>query len=71
MIAPPQEHMARLLKLAMTGNMRAIRSEAEQIRALDERYRPFADELRRLASGYQSPAILRLIEQHAHKREAA
>jgi hypothetical protein len=59
-----------LLELALAGNMRAISSQANRIAALDERYRPFAEKLRTLAHRYQSPAILRLIEQHSPARRA-
>jgi hypothetical protein len=60
-----------LLKLAMAGKMRAIRTEAGRIRGLGEQYRPFADKLEKLAATYQSPAILRMIEDILQEREAA
>ena len=40
--------------------MRAIRQWADSVEALDERYRPVAGRLRRLAEGYRSKAILAL-----------
>ena len=71
LVAPPAEQMANLHRLALAGNMRAIRKEADAIIALDERYRPFAEMIHELAQSYQSPALLRLIEQHSHSRQAA
>jgi signal transduction histidine kinase/DNA-binding response OmpR family regulator len=70
MIPPPQDRMEILLNLAMAGNMRAIRAQANEIAAMDGRYRPFAETLLKLAGNYQSPAILNLIES-CQRREAA
>ena len=44
--------------------MRDIAREAGHLSELDGRYSAFADELKLLAKGYQSKAILRLVEQH-------
>ena len=38
--------------------------EADRLPELDGRYGAFADALKSLARGYQSKAILRLVEQH-------
>ncbi len=46
------------------GNMRDI---AQWATGLDESYRPFADRLHLLAQGYQSKAILRLVERYLEK----
>jgi signal transduction histidine kinase/DNA-binding NarL/FixJ family response regulator len=62
---PEPAQMECLRELAKTGNMRAIREKAEAIAALDQRYRPFTDRISELALGYQSKALLRLIEKHA------
>jgi len=64
LVAPPAEEMHELHRLAMVGNMREIRRRAAQLGKLEERYRPFAVELDRLAQGYQSNAIRRFVEQH-------
>ncbi len=48
----------------MAGDMREIRAQANRLVALDDRFRPFADAIQRLAHGYQSQALLNLIEQH-------
>jgi CheY-like chemotaxis protein len=69
--APPPERMQVLLHLARAGNISGIRHQAKEIIALDERYRPFAEELQELARNYHSPALLELIERHSKPREAA
>jgi len=50
--------------------MRDIAQHATHLSELDERYDAFADELKSLAKGYQSKAILRLVEQHMDARGA-
>jgi len=62
---PEPAQMECLRELAKTGNMRAIREKAEEIAALDQRYLPFTDRISELALGYESKALLRLIERHA------
>jgi CheY-like chemotaxis protein len=69
--APPRDELAMLLKHALAGNMRAIRAEADRIAGLDTSYEPFAQKIKALANAYQSPAILRLIEDHGGPRSAA
>ncbi len=63
-VAPEPAQMEALCELAKSGNMRAIREHAEQLILLDERYRPFAERISELALGYQSKAVLRLVEKH-------
>ncbi|MEA3099117.1 response regulator, partial [Caballeronia mineralivorans] len=64
LVVPPQQDMERLRHLARSGNMRDIVQWAGRVAELDERYRPFADQLRLLAKGYQSKAILTLVERY-------
>jgi CheY-like chemotaxis protein len=63
-VAPPAHQLAVLHRLALLGNMRDIAREAAHLSELDGRYGAFADELQLLAKGYQSKAILRLVERH-------
>ena len=63
-VAPPTEEMEVLHRLAKLGNMREIMAQADQLAKLDERYRPFANQLSALARDYQSKAVLRLVEEH-------
>jgi CheY-like chemotaxis protein len=64
MVALPVEEMDVLYRLARLGNMQEIMAQADRLAALDERYRPFSDQLIALAKGYQSLAVLRLVEAH-------
>jgi len=63
-IVPPPEEMAALHRFALLGSMRAISHHADYLIGLDVRYEPFATQLRRLASAFESQALLSLIEQH-------
>jgi PAS domain S-box-containing protein len=71
LVAPPAQDLERLHQLARWGNMRDIVQWAERVAALDERYRPFADRLRLLARGYESKAILALVERYLESRPDA
>jgi len=64
MVAPPADEMEVLYLLARRGNMQEIMAQAERLAGLDERYRPFVDQLTSLAKSYQSKAVLRLVEAH-------
>ncbi len=71
MIPPPPDALDRLLDYARAGNLRAIRKEVPTIAAMGAQYEAFAGRLDALAATYQSPAVLRLIEQYAQERTAA
>ena len=64
LIAPPADKIEDLYRLARQGNMQHILLWASRLDALDERYRPFTDQLRILAKGYQSKAILSFVKKH-------
>ncbi len=64
LVAPPRQELEELHQLARLGNMRDIAQWAGRVAELDERYCPFADQLRLMARGYQSKAILSLVEQY-------
>jgi len=68
-VVPEPAAMESLRELAKAGNMRAIREKADQLAALDIRYRPFAEKISVLALGYQSKAVLRLVEKHATPKQ--
>jgi PAS domain S-box-containing protein len=70
LLAPPAQEMEILHRLAREGNMRDIVQRAAHLAELDERYRPFAEQLRLLAKGYQSKAILSLVERHLGRSPA-
>lgn len=66
LLAPPAHDIGELHRLARIGNMQDILLWAN---GLDERYRPFANQVRVLASGYQSKAILNLVRKHLKNKE--
>lgn len=59
---PPQEQLEVLHQLALAGSMRDILQWATQLTDLGEQYGPFATRVSQLARGYQSRAILGLVE---------
>ena len=63
-VAPPAEEMEVLHRLARLGNMQRIVEQANHLVQLDERYRPFANEVRSLAKNYESKALLKLVAQY-------
>ncbi|HEY8025429.1 MAG TPA: response regulator [Burkholderiaceae bacterium] len=65
---PPKEEMGKLYELALAGNMRDIRRQAEHIATLDAKYQPFADKLAALAKSYQSKAILEFVETYVEAK---
>jgi signal transduction histidine kinase/CheY-like chemotaxis protein len=66
---PGPEQMEALRVLAKAGNMRAIRKKAEEISVLSEHYRPFANRITKLAIGYESQALLRLVKKCAEQQQ--
>jgi CheY-like chemotaxis protein len=70
-IIPPRQEMEVLHQMALQGSMRDIARRAAHLAGLDERYRPFADQLLTLANQFQSKAILALVEQHLSPERTA
>lgn len=64
LVAPLAEEMAALRKLAELGNMHDVLLYATRLERLDMRHASFAAHVRRLAEGYESRALLQLVEQH-------
>lgn len=65
---PPEGELRTLHELALQGDMRGILQSAERLEALDGRFRPFAGQLRQLAGGYQSKALLSLMERYLKRK---
>jgi CheY-like chemotaxis protein len=63
-VVPPAEEMELLYRLARGGNMQEIMAQVGRLAGQDERYRPFADQLCALARGFQSKAVLHLVEEY-------
>jgi CheY-like chemotaxis protein len=60
LVAPSQQKIGELYRLARMGNMQEILRWANDLTELDDRYRPFADQLAEMARRYQSRDILNL-----------
>ena len=69
LVAPPPEEIAVLLDLAMRGNLRRIGEQAARLEQLDERFAPFASELRQLAQGFQVKQIREFLQPYMSDRE--
>ncbi len=70
MPSPAAADLEELHRVALTGNMRAIRERAADIAAADPACAEFCDKLQSLASAYQSKAILSLVKEHLQKARA-
>ncbi|WP_158266228.1 ATP-binding protein [Allosphingosinicella deserti] len=70
-VPPPSAQLETLMQLALAGNMRAIRKFADDLAVADPHCGAFAERLKTLAAGYQSPAILDLVSYHLNARQAA
>jgi CheY-like chemotaxis protein/anti-sigma regulatory factor (Ser/Thr protein kinase) len=68
-VLPEPDQMESLHDLAKAGNMRAISEKAESLAARDARYRPFADQVTQLARGFQSKALLHMMEKHVAQQQ--
>jgi CheY-like chemotaxis protein len=70
LILPPREEIEILHRLARMSNMRDISARADYLKDLDAQYVPFARQLRSVAEGYQSKAIVAMIERCRAMQEA-
>jgi signal transduction histidine kinase/CheY-like chemotaxis protein len=64
MVAPPPQALAELRQLAQAGKLSEMRRVAAQMRGPGDAYRPFIEQLDRLAADFQSKAVLALVEAH-------
>jgi len=69
LIAPPPEEIAVLVDLAMRGNVRGIGEQAARLEQLDDKFVPFASELRQLAKGFQIKQIQEFLKPYYEDRE--
>ncbi|CAE6773723.1 hybrid sensor histidine kinase/response regulator [Paraburkholderia domus] len=65
--ALPKGELDNLHRLARLGDMRAIAEWADRMATLDARNLALTTELRALVKGYQSKAILLLVEEHLER----
>ena len=64
LIAPPPEEIAVLFDLAMRGNVKGIIATAAKLEQLDDRFVPFASEIRQLAKGFQIKRIREFLKSY-------
>jgi CheY-like chemotaxis protein len=64
LIAPPPEDIAVLLDLSMRGNIRGIDEQARRLEQLDDKFVPFALELRQLAQDFQLKQIREFLKPY-------
>jgi len=65
MVPPPPDDLAALFELVVIGDVMAIQKRADELDQADDRFEPFAAELRRLANGFQIEGIRELLELHS------
>lgn len=63
MVLPPLDQLEHLLQIANVGSMRDVKRQAAVILQQDERYRPFADRLHRLADEFRSIEIVEFVKE--------
>ncbi|MEH2142000.1 response regulator [Nostoc sp.] len=61
LIAPSPEEIEQLFDLAMRGNIRGIRDQAEKLKQVDENLTPFAEQLQQLAKTFQIEKVREFI----------
>ena len=66
---PPIEYTKILSELAIRGDIKRILLRLDQIEKLDERYKPFVNDVRKLAKRFQVKKILELMYQWKDKYE--
>ena len=65
---PPAEHLDELLELGSIGYVKGIHVKLNEIEALDQRYAPFADDLRELVKHFRLDEYSRRLRAHADGR---
>lgn len=69
LIAPPPEEIEQLFELAMRGNIKGIREQAQKLKLLDEKFIPFAEQLQQLAKSFQIEKIREFIQPYRGEKQ--
>ncbi|MEH2295486.1 response regulator [Nostoc sp.] len=69
LIAPPPEEIEQLFELAMRGNIKGIREQAQKLKLLDEKFIPFAEQLQQLAKSFQIDKIREFIQPYRGEKQ--
>ncbi|ACC79935.1 response regulator [Nostoc punctiforme] len=64
LISPPPEEIEKLFELAMRGNIKGIREQAQKLKLLDDKFILFAEQLEQLAKSFQIEKIREFIQQY-------
>ena len=64
LVPPPSDEMAILFDLAMKGDLSGLQKRALQIEQMDEKFKPFAQQLCQLIDDVAEDEILRLLERY-------
>ncbi|NEO38482.1 MAG: PAS domain S-box protein [Moorea sp. SIOASIH] len=68
-VAPSPEKISVLYELAIMGDIRGIQEEANLIEQLDDKFIPFAQNLRQLSKGFQERQILEFVGKYMDKKD--
>lgn len=69
LFAPPRQELDSLYALALRGSMRNMLLHAEKLVEADGRYIPFVEQLRQLAKGFQTKALVNLLQAYREGSE--
>jgi len=69
LIAPPQEELMMLFKLAQSGRILEVQEHAARLAKLDEAYLPFCDQLQELARGFELDQIVAFVRQFVQEEQ--
>jgi len=65
----PQEELTSLLELARGGKIGAIRKHLAKIEQLDDQYRPFIEELRKIAKSFDMSQLTKFLTTHVESHQ--
>ena len=69
LIPPPQEELTALLGLAMGGNIGAIRKHLAKIENLDDQYKPFLQELRKITKSFDMAQLTKFLSGYVEPNQ--
>ncbi|MFN6484931.1 MULTISPECIES: response regulator [unclassified Nostoc] len=68
-ISPSPEEIEKLFELAMRGNIKGIREQAQKLKLLDEKFIPFTEQLEQLAKSFQIEKIREFIQPYRGEQQ--
>ncbi len=63
LIPPPEKELDELYHLVMRGHIKGILEQVNIIKQLDKKYVPFAEQIEKLAQGFQERELMKLTEK--------